>query len=49
MRSRIFQVSSEPIQEEDLINEFRYEDNLVNGIADGEKPLVRSLARSLKA
>lgn len=34
MHSRIFQVSSEPIQEDDMIQEYRYEDNLMNGIAD---------------
>lgn len=34
MHSKIFQVSSEPIQEDNMIQEYRYEDNLMNGIAD---------------
>lgn len=34
MHSRIFQVSSEPIQEDDMIQEYRYEDSFVPSTAD---------------
>ena len=34
MHSRIFQVSANPISKEDYISECKYDENLVNGIAD---------------
>lgn len=34
MHSRIYQVSSSPVKEEDKIREYRYEDDHLNGVAD---------------